>query len=79
MNIFFVLLLWQLTPMFPTHSGVDQSRFDPNTVVTLRNADSWYWAVNLTEINVDGVSAVNGRTAVLDTGKISFTRLFLDH
>jgi len=52
-----------------TFGGLDQSKFDPNTLVTLPNINKdGFWEANF-EVSVDGQDlGLSGRSAILDTG-----------
>ncbi len=53
-----------------TLGGVDPSKFDQNTLVTLNNVNKQgFWEGQLDAVSVDGNDlGLNGRTAILDTG-----------
>lgn len=53
--------------------GVDGSKFDSSTYVTVKNVNTnGFWEVNVDGIQADGKDLnLNGRTAVLDTGTVS--------
>ncbi|KAF8656862.1 hypothetical protein AX16_002409 [Volvariella volvacea WC 439] len=52
-----------------TFGGLDATAFDPNSLVTVENANSQgFWEVNLDSITIDGTdTGLSGRTAILDT------------
>jgi hypothetical protein len=53
-----------------TFGGLDPSKFDPNTLVTVPNVDQrGFWVAELEDVAVGGQSlGLQGRTAILDTG-----------
>ena len=53
-----------------TFGGLDTSKFDQNTLVTLNNVnDKGFWEVALDAVSIDGKDlSLNGRTSILDTG-----------
>jgi hypothetical protein len=53
-----------------TFGGRDDSKFDPNTLVTVPNVNqNGFWEANLDDADVNGQSlGLQGRTAILDTG-----------
>jgi Eukaryotic aspartyl protease len=53
-----------------TFGGLDQSKFDPNTLVTLQNVNkAGFWEAAIDAVSVNGTNLnLAGRTAILDTG-----------
>jgi hypothetical protein len=53
-----------------TFGGLDKTKFDPKTLVTLKNVNQkGFWEANLQTVSVDGKDVgLAGRTAILDTG-----------
>jgi hypothetical protein len=53
-----------------TFGGLDASKFDPKTLVTLQNVNKkGFWEAGLDAVSVDGKDlGLKGRTAILDTG-----------
>jgi len=53
-----------------TFGGLDTSKFDAKTLVTVNNVNQLgFWEADMPEISVDGKNAgLQGRTAILDTG-----------
>jgi hypothetical protein len=53
-----------------TFGGLDTSKFDQNTLVTLENlSNEGFWEAGLDAVSVDGTNLnLNGRSAILDTG-----------
>ena len=53
-----------------TFGGLDASKFDQNTLVTLDNVNqNGFWEGKLDSVTLDGTDlGLNGRTAILDTG-----------
>ena len=53
-----------------TFGGLDNSKFDQNTLVTLNNVNKkGFWEAGLDAVSVDGTDlGLKGRTAILDTG-----------
>jgi len=53
-----------------TFGGLDETKFDPNTLVTLDNVnEKGFWEATMDSVTVDGVdSGLAGRKAILDTG-----------
>jgi len=56
-----------------TFGGLDTSKFDQNTLVTLNNVNqNGFWEAGLDAVSVDGNDlGLKGRTAILDTGTTS--------
>ena len=54
-----------------SHSGLDSTKFDPTTLVTLSNVNrKGFWEANVDDATVGNQTlGLQGRTAVLDTGK----------
>lgn len=59
----------RLTLFFP-FSGLDETKFDAKTLVTLDNVNAnGFWEADVDSATVDGVDlGLAGRTAILDTG-----------
>lgn len=57
-----------------TFGGLDSSKFNANTLVTFDNVNTQgFWEGALSDITVNGQSlGLSGRTAILDTGTVSF-------
>lgn len=53
-----------------TFGGLDQSKFDPNTLVTLQNVNKeGFWEAAIDAVSANGTNLnLAGRTAILDTG-----------
>ena len=57
-----------------TFGGLDSTKFNPNTLVTFDNVNTQgFWEGALDDVTVNGQSVgLQGRTAILDTGTVSF-------
>ena len=53
-----------------TFGGLDESKFDPNTLVTMSNVNQdGFWEAGFTAVSVNGEDlGLGGRTAIFDTG-----------
>jgi hypothetical protein len=59
---------------FSSYRGLDATKFDQNTLVTVPNINQvGFWEVDVDDSSVGGVSTgLSGRTAILDTGTTLF-------
>lgn len=59
-----------------TLGGVDQTKFDPNYMVTMNNTGKGYWKATVDSVSVDSktlqLQLAGPRIAILDTGTVCF-------